>query len=152
MDGKTRFRGYLALLILHILRERPLHAYGVIKELRRVTGHGRLSPGAVYPILKGLLRRGLVETRVESRGERSFKVYAVSEKGLRVLEERRAELEEALKVAERFKIMGELGAGRVFRAVERLFHRIDSLGPEERRRVRRLFESFEREALEILGE
>ena len=50
---RAKARRGLKLIILHLLRDKPLHVYGLIKSVEKITGL-RPSPGAIYPALKAL--------------------------------------------------------------------------------------------------
>jgi len=84
--GKGDFKG----ILLHILEERPMHGYDIMKALEeRYHGFYKPSPGSVYPALRALLRQGLVEVT----GEERRKTYRLSRKGKDFLKKRKAELE-----------------------------------------------------------
>ena len=72
-------KGFIERIILHILdKEGPLHTYGIIKAIRKHTFDiYSPSPGAVYPALKNLLRKGFIDkATVKNR-----RVYSITEKG-----------------------------------------------------------------------
>jgi len=53
--GKGDFKG----LVLHLLEERPMHGYEIIKAIEeRYHGFYKPSAGAIYPALRALLRKG----------------------------------------------------------------------------------------------
>ena len=71
-------RGDISLIILHVLREKPMHGYEVIRTLEeRSHGLWRPSAGSVYPTLQLLEEQELVKAR-ETDGK---KVYSLTEKG-----------------------------------------------------------------------
>jgi DNA-binding PadR family transcriptional regulator len=50
------------LFVLAVLREGPLHGYGIVQEVEtRSGGRIRIRPGNLYRVLDRLLDRGLVE-------------------------------------------------------------------------------------------
>jgi len=149
--NKFRFRGYLALLLLNTLKESELQAYAIIKRLRELTGHESLSPGVVYPIIRALESRGLIESRIREAEGRRVKVYALTEKGRRLLEERKSRVEEALTIANRFREMKSLGVERVFKALEALFNSVDRLDDRQKEEARKVFEYFEESIKRIVG-
>ncbi|MEO2151907.1 MAG: PadR family transcriptional regulator, partial [Thermococcus sp.] len=57
--------------------------------------HGySLSPGTIYPLLHELEREGLLTSREEVRNGRRVRVYKITERGLRALEEGKEKLKE----------------------------------------------------------
>jgi PadR family transcriptional regulator PadR len=56
-------RGSLDLCVLAVLREQPLHAYGIVQRLAE-HGISDVSYGTVYPLTTRLRRLGLVEQRL----------------------------------------------------------------------------------------
>jgi DNA-binding PadR family transcriptional regulator len=63
--------GELALVLLALLRRRPMHGYELLGELERllaVEGY-QPSPGSVYPALAALVSEGLVEA-LDQQGQR----------------------------------------------------------------------------------
>ncbi len=83
-------KGGLGPILLRTLSDRPMHGYeimGVLEE--RWHGMWRPSPGAVYPALRGLLRRGLVAVS----GEERRKTYRITAAGRAVLRRQKREFE-----------------------------------------------------------
>ncbi len=73
-------RGLLKPVILHLLRERPMHGFEIMEEVTaRTGGMWRPGPGAVYPALLSLEEKGFVTVGAE--GERAKKPYTITEKG-----------------------------------------------------------------------
>jgi len=84
---KQMQKGYLKLFILYTLSKQPLHGYEIIKRIKEVS-FGLLSPtaGGVYPALKELEEKGLIEGKwMESKG-RKIKVYEITEVGRQVFQ------------------------------------------------------------------
>lgn len=74
-----RIRGLFRLLILYVLKNGPLHGYGIANELEKIFNYTyRPSPGILYPTLKSLEEEGLVVSWKEGRR----KLYKLTEKGL----------------------------------------------------------------------
>jgi len=149
---RAGFRGYLGLLILKILSEGPMHAYGILKRLREITGHEELSVGVLYPVLRILINKGLIAIRIDRVDGGERKVYYVTDKGKKFLEERASSVDEALRVANRFKILKSIEVERVFRTIRSLFEIADSLSEDKCEKLRRLFRGFEEEVNRIIGE
>ncbi len=73
----------LELAVLGLLHESPLHGYELRKRVNSLFGWSRvLSYGTLYPCLKSLLRRGLIEPEATaSTGRRARIVYRLSAEG-----------------------------------------------------------------------
>lgn len=81
-------RGHLELLLLAVVAQGPLHGYAVIQELRRrSSGRFELAEGTVYPALQRLERSGLVASSWSTDSGRKRRVYKLTKKGSRELEE-----------------------------------------------------------------
>src|SRR3970040_1593719 len=86
-------RGDFKVLVLRILRERPMHGYEITQTLgERSHRFYRPNPGAVYPALRALLRKGYV---AKAGGERR-KTHRITPAGRRVLPRRVAEVQRYL--------------------------------------------------------
>ena len=72
-------KGFIERIILHILnKEGPLHTYGIIKAIRKHTFDiYSPSPGAIYPALKHLLKKGFIAEATN----KNRKTYLITEKG-----------------------------------------------------------------------
>lgn len=71
------------LLILHTVSERPLHGYGIAREIRR-RSRARLSiaEGSLYPTLARLTARGLLARMpARSKGGKEVLLYALTDSG-----------------------------------------------------------------------
>jgi DNA-binding PadR family transcriptional regulator len=81
----------MALVLLALLRDRPMHGYELRSELERVLPGYRPSPGAVYPALAGLVEEGLLQAiqDAEHARRRAFKITAA---GRAALQRRRSAL------------------------------------------------------------
>jgi len=85
-DIKDLIRIRLKLLVLTLLAIKPSHGYELSKAIEEITlGAVRAGPGSLYPLLRELQEEGLVEEREEADGKRVKRVYALSERGWRVL-------------------------------------------------------------------
>ena len=79
-------RGMLGFLILFLLSKKPMHGQELAGEIAIRKGEKKLSPGTIYPALKGLKELGFI---VEERDGKTL-VYSLTDKG-----------EKALKLAKR---------------------------------------------------
>lgn len=85
--------GGASMLVLALLKEKEMYGYQIIEELDRRSNHVfRMKEGTLYPVLHGLEKDKLVSAReaVTEKG-RTRRYYAVTEKGLRALEEKKEE-------------------------------------------------------------
>lgn len=86
------------LVVLAVLAEAPLYGYAISKRVEgRSEGGLRLSPGVLYPLLRGMEKEGLIvaeweEVRREGAADdetgRKRKWYRLSAKGKKRLEQR----------------------------------------------------------------
>ncbi|MCM3587375.1 PadR family transcriptional regulator [Mesobacillus maritimus] len=87
-----RRRGFIQLAVLHLLGERSMHGYQIMKELEeRSDGMYKASAGTVYPALQELLDKGLIDLSMDelekktysinSKGQQRLAEYAETEKG-----------------------------------------------------------------------
>ena len=79
-------RGMLGFLILFLLSKKPMHGQALAGEIAIRKGEEKLSPGTIYPALKGLKELGFI---VEERDGKTI-VYSLTDRG-----------EKALKLAKR---------------------------------------------------
>ena len=82
-------RGNTPAMVLAILRDGPSYGYAIAKEIARRSGDRlRLRQGTLYPALKGLEAKGLIEGAWEvAKGARPRRVYQVLPTGVQTLEE-----------------------------------------------------------------
>lgn len=82
-------KGHLEMLLLAALQNGPAHGYGVINDLKqRSEGLFDLREGTIYPALHRLEGAGLVESEWSVENGRRRRVYMLTSKGRRTLEER----------------------------------------------------------------
>lgn len=90
-DGsKELLKGNTPTLVLSVLREGPLHGYGIAREIERLSEKElSLKEGTLYPVLHALERDGWVvsEWSGEPEGRRS-RVYRLTPIGATELERR----------------------------------------------------------------
>lgn len=80
-------KGYLKLAILYTLLNEPAHGYKILKKIREGT-LGLISPtaGSLYPALRDLEGKGLIEGEWHSGGRR-LKVYRITEEGKKIFKD-----------------------------------------------------------------
>ncbi len=81
---RTFLRGFDRLLVLWLLLIKPRSGYGLIVEVKRLTGK-KLKPGLVYPFLRGLEKGGYIVGTWASRGRRRVRYYSITDKGRKLL-------------------------------------------------------------------
>jgi PadR family transcriptional regulator PadR len=88
--SREELKGHLDLLLLATLRERELHGYALIEELKRGSGGTfDLPEGTIYPALHRLERGGVLSSRWSSASGRRRRVYKLTRKGAAALDVRR---------------------------------------------------------------
>lgn len=86
-------RGHLPVLVLALLDERPMHGYGLAREIKKRGGDMlKLGEGTLYPLLYRLESEGAIAARWETgpRGK-PRKVYHITRSGRRRLNAGRAD-------------------------------------------------------------
>lgn len=78
-------------MLLAVLAEGPVHGYGAVERIRERSGGALDFPsGTVYPALKRLERRGLIDGEWASSG-RSKRIYRLTSSGTKALVDERAD-------------------------------------------------------------
>ena len=87
---KELLKGNTPTLVLAVLRDGPLHGYGIAREIERRSGEAlSCKEGTLYPVLHSLERDGLIQGEWRrDEGERSRKEYTLTTAGAAALEER----------------------------------------------------------------
>src|SRR6516162_11858919 len=90
MEGEM-LKGHLDMIVLAALSSGPAHGYAVIESIRLGSGQAfDLPEGTIYPVLHRLEGAGLLTSRwVTAESGRQRRVYALTRRGARALEERR---------------------------------------------------------------
>jgi len=71
-------RGVLKFMVLEALSTKPMYAYEIIKYIyEKFNGLYKPSPGSIYPILKNMIKRNMIEVK-EIDGK---KIYEITELG-----------------------------------------------------------------------
>jgi len=85
-NGKER--GFLTILILHLLDREPQSGYDLLKEISEKT-NGAWVPnkGTLYPILKSLEEEGQIQ--VKEIGKRSKRIYELTDSGKKTISDLR---------------------------------------------------------------
>ena len=87
-ESMELLKGTLDVLILKTLSHAPMHGYGVSRFLRETTGNAfRVEEGALYPALRRLEKRGLIEAEWSTTDTgREAKFYRLTGDGERELQ------------------------------------------------------------------
>ena len=85
-------KGHLDMIVLAALAAGPAHGYAVIEEIRSKSGQAfDLPEGTIYPALHRLEHSGLLSSHwVVSQSGRQRRVYKLTRRGQRALEDHRA--------------------------------------------------------------
>lgn len=78
-EKKHDMKGFLSLLLLWMMRKKPMTGAAIATELEKRKGT-KPSPGTIYPALKELKKKGLVTANKK-------KEYSLTKKGKAALEE-----------------------------------------------------------------
>ncbi len=61
MNFKLVPKGFLRAAIIHALENERLNGYRIMKKIEKFTGFWNPSPGSVYPLLKTMVKEGLIK-------------------------------------------------------------------------------------------
>ena len=88
-ERRDLFPGALEMMILQSLRRQPMHGYALVKHIQQVSDDMlQIEEGSLYPALQRMLREGWLESETGTSAKgRPTRIYNVTEKGLRHLEE-----------------------------------------------------------------
>lgn len=92
--GAIRRRDVFPLLVLHLVAREATYGNHLIDEIEQITeGAISVNPNTIYPLLRELESRGLIEGRWEHPDRRSRRYYAITRDGRREYRRLRAEVE-----------------------------------------------------------
>lgn len=99
-EVRRRFaRDFLGMLVLTIVRIRPMWGYKIIGEIERDFGV-KVGYGTMYPLLRWLEKGGFIRSKLESRNKRKRKVYEITAKGIELIKSYNEFLREQLERSE----------------------------------------------------
>jgi PadR family transcriptional regulator, regulatory protein PadR len=82
ITGELRRRDVLPLLVLHYINEGPCYGNQLMERIASLTeGVLQVNPNTMYPLLRDLEGRGLIEGSWEHPDRRSRRYYAITEAG-----------------------------------------------------------------------
>ena len=88
-EHRDLFAGALEMMILHSLRLKPMHGYGLVKHIKQVSNNLlQIEEGSLYPALQRMLKEGWLESEagISAKG-RPTRIYRLTDSGLRRLEQ-----------------------------------------------------------------
>jgi DNA-binding PadR family transcriptional regulator len=143
--GKGDFKG----LVLHLLEERPMHGYEIIKAIEeRYHGFYKPSAGAIYPALRALLRKGYLSVS----GEERRKTYRITREGKAYLRSRRKEIEQRFHAFESAVGPERAALFREFRATGKLLRaNMSDVTPKQADELRKVVAGLREKVLRILS-
>ena len=92
--GEVRRRDVVPMLVLHLIRDQPGYGNRLIEEIETMTdGILTVNPNTIYPLLRELEGRGMIEGRWEHPDRRTRRYYSITAAGRREYRRLLAELE-----------------------------------------------------------
>jgi PadR family transcriptional regulator len=92
--GDIRRRDVFPLLVLHLISREPTYGNRLIEEIEGITqGVISVNPNTMYPLLREMESRGLVEGRWELPDRRTRRYYSITPAGRREYKRLLAEVE-----------------------------------------------------------
>jgi len=80
-----KLRGLLDYLILRLLKDKPMHGYGVLCAIRDRYGYYP-APSNIYPVLSSFEKKNYVESRLEICNGKPRRVYKITSEGETILD------------------------------------------------------------------
>jgi DNA-binding PadR family transcriptional regulator len=92
--GDIRRRDVFPLLVLHLLGREPTYGNQLIESIESITeGAVSVNPNTMYPLLREMEERGLVDARWEHPDRRTRRYYSITPGGRREYKRLKAEVE-----------------------------------------------------------
>ena len=92
--GDIRRRDVFPLLVLHLIGKEPTYGNRLIEEIERISqGAISVNPNTMYPLLREMEGRGLVEGRWELPDRRTRRFYSITPAGRREYRRLKVEVE-----------------------------------------------------------
>ena len=80
-----KLRHLLDYLILRLLKDKPMHGYGVLCAIRDRYGYYP-APSNIYPILSSFEKKNYVESKLEVRNGKPRRMYTITSEGETMLD------------------------------------------------------------------
>jgi PadR family transcriptional regulator, regulatory protein PadR len=77
-DQSCEMKGFLTFLTLWLVSRKPITGSELGSEIEKRKGH-RPSPGTIYPVLKELKNKGLIDSDIKKK-------YTITKKGMKELD------------------------------------------------------------------
>lgn len=88
------FSSFIKIHILHHCLKDEIYGAWMMEELEE---HGyKISPGSLYPLLRSLEQKGLINSREEQDGKIKRKYYRITAKGKKELSQAKEKLKELI--------------------------------------------------------
>jgi PadR family transcriptional regulator len=92
--GEIRRRDVFPLLVLHLIEREPAYGNRLIDEIEDITnGVISVNPNTIYPLLRDLEARGLIEGQWEHPDRRTRRFYSITAAGRKEYERLVGEVE-----------------------------------------------------------
>ena len=97
--SKGLMAGSTALMVLHLIDERDMYGYEIVRELeQRSDNVFSLKEGTLYPVLHGLEQGGLAQSYMQAaESGKPRKYYRVTQKGRKALAEKEGRMGDVLE-------------------------------------------------------
>ena len=80
--GEIRRRDVFPLLVLHLIRTEPSYGNHLIEGIKEITqGVISVNPNTMYPLLRDLEAKGMIEGKWEHPDKRTRRFYAITKEG-----------------------------------------------------------------------
>src|SRR5947207_15600663 len=80
--GEVRRRDVFPLLVLHLISQQPAYGNRLIEEIEAITdGVISVNPNTIYPLLRDLEARGLIDGQWEHPDRRTRRFYSITAAG-----------------------------------------------------------------------
>ena len=80
--GEIRRRDLFPLLVLHLIRTEPSYGNQLIEEIEEITqGVISVNPNTMYPLLRELEAKGMIEGKWEHPDRRTRRFYEITKAG-----------------------------------------------------------------------
>ncbi len=91
--SELRRRDVFPLLVLHLVAREPAYGNRLIEEIEEITqGVITVNPNTMYPLLRDLEKRGMIEGRWEHPDRRTRRFYSITDAGSAEYERLQGEL------------------------------------------------------------
>jgi PadR family transcriptional regulator, regulatory protein PadR len=91
--GELRRRDVFPLLVLHLVGREPAYGNRLIEEIEEITqGVITVNPNTMYPLLRELERKGMIEGKWEHPDRRTRRFYSITDAGRSEYERLQGEL------------------------------------------------------------